>query len=289
MRDFINDKLTQVHNDFLKEISRFKICCVLKDLRFNGGNIPDYNLEYMQQLYLLRYFPAYLIEYYDIYKNIINLSFIDRYSVLSIGSGCGIDYYALYFALNQNHDLICYTGVDSCDWNYRDSLGNHEYYFENIDINNWTKFDWDGYNVIIFPKSIGEFSNDTFNALLKAIEKSRFKSNRLILVSSLRSSRVDDDGERLTRIINVFENHHEYNCMDDKNNYIHYRQNVRLDEYFPQFHYPNHILESITSLIENCDTYSRNGEACKDDCQYINKWPILKTGLIKYQIKRLER
>lgn len=289
MRDFINDKITQIHNDFLEEIGCFETCCILKELRFNGGNIPDYNLAYMQQLYLLRYFPAYLIEYYDIYKTIISLSFIDRYNVLSIGSGCGIDYYALYFALNQNHDLICYTGIDICDWNYRDSLGNDEFYFENIDINNWAEFDWDGYNVIIFPKSIGEFSNDTFNALLKVIKKSQFKSNKLILVSSLRSSRVDDDTDRLTRIINVFENHHDYNCIDDKETHTRYKQNVSLNTYFPQFHYPNDIRESIVSLIEYCDTYNMNGEACEYDCQYLNKWPILKTGLIKYQIKRLER
>ena len=53
-----------------------KTLCLLKDVTYLGGNIPDYSSIAVQQLYLLKYFPAYLIEYYDIYRDVLTDKFI---------------------------------------------------------------------------------------------------------------------------------------------------------------------------------------------------------------------
>ena len=92
-----------------------------------GGNIPDYSKPEIQQLYLLKYFPAYLIEYYEIFNDILKYKFIALpFNVLSVGTGCGIDYWGLEFALRDHGmdsaDYVYYTGIDKIPWNYREYL-----------------------------------------------------------------------------------------------------------------------------------------------------------------------
>jgi hypothetical protein len=293
--DFIEDKMNDIFEDFKSEVECLESCCMLKKLRFNNGNIPDYSIQIIQQLYLLRYFPAYFIEYYDIYRALLSKDFVDSYKVLSIGTGCGVDYYGLYFALKERDasavDDICYTGIDLIEWSYRDTIGNDWTYFINEDITQWKSLDWDGYNIIIFPKSIGEFTDDDFSKLLNIFKNSDFTEERIFLVSSIREQNDSIDTDRMEQIINVFEKEHSYHCLDDKSTYTYYRENVGLAKYFKEFNYPHYTLEYITSLIDKCKVYEENWfESCEQNCAtLLNKYPILRTGHIKYQIKRLER
>lgn len=295
MKDFIEDKMNEIFEDFKLEVENLESCCELKDLRFNNGNIPDYSIPIIQQLYLLRYFPAYFVEYYDIYRDLLNKDFIDCYKVLSIGTGCGVDYYGLYFALKEKDASavgdICYTGIDLIDWSYRDTIENDWIYFINDDITQWESLDWEEYNIIIFPKSIGEFTDVDFQKLLKVFENTHFNEDRIFLVSSIREQNDTIDTDRMEQILNVFEMTQGYHCLDDKSTYTHYTENVGLARYFKDFSYPNDILEYITKLIDNCKVYEENCyESCEQNCAtLLNKCPILKTGHIKYQIKRLER
>lgn len=295
MISFMKDKMNDIFEDFEFEVGRLGSCCILKDLRYNNGNIPDYSVPIIQQLYLLRYFPAYFIEYYDIYKDLISKNFIEEYKVLSIGAGCGVDYYGLYFALKEkdisNIDGICYTGIDLIEWSYRDTMGNNEVEFINEDITQWDDIGWNGYNVIIFPKSIGEFTDKDFNQLLGIFQNSDFIEDKIVLVSSVREQNDSVDTNRMKQIINVFEGTHKYHCLDKKTEYTYYKENVGLAKYFKNFNYPDEILAYITSIIDKCKVYEENWfESCEQNCAtLLNKYPILKTGHIKYQIKRLER
>lgn len=205
MRQFIEEKINEIFDDFRDELLEKRYYCELKELRFDGGNIPDYYNPIIQKYYLLRYMTAYFVEYYLIYKKLFELDFLDNnLNIFSIGSGCGIDFWGAKFArdLHSPETSICYTGIDSVDWDYKDNLGIEEHYFWHCNINSLDELDDDSYNVIIFPKSIGEFDLNTFYNLREVIKNSNFSENKLVVLSSLRKTRNDFDIERIASIIN---------------------------------------------------------------------------------------
>lgn len=294
MEIFIREKMDNIFNDFKSELNNLDNYCILKDVRFNRNNVPDYTNPIIQQLYLLRYFPAYLAEYYIIYKELLIQKHVGKpFNVLSIGAGCGLDYYGLNLALKDFNinlsDSVYYTGVDLVEWKYRDDLGNTDCWFFEDNIANWDELEQDDYNIIIFPKSIGEFDNYSFQQIENIFSNTMFKSDSLCIISSLRESRSFIDGERLSRLIDILETEHSYISLDPKEKCKVFTEKKGLISVIPGFKYPDHILEFITSLSTKCGTFIDWSENCQRDCTYLNKYPILTTGHIKYQSIRLER
>ena len=294
MRNFIETRMYDIFDDFRESLACYNCYCELKNLRFNSNNIPDYSKPILQQFYLLRYFPAYLVEYYDIYNTIRDEKFISTpYDVLSIGAGCGLDYFGLNYALQGEglsvSDYVYYTGIDQIDWGYRDTLDNTDCHFINRDINELSCLDAD-YNIIIFPKSIGEFTKAGFTRLEKIFRVSDFRTDRLVLISSLRELNANTDVNRLTSIATILEEIHGFKCLDDKKAYTHYRENAGLRTYFSDFIYPDEILSYIKSLSFRCPVRMGNGGvSCENECLAMNRSPILRTSHIKYQILKLQR
>lgn len=292
MKSFIQSKMDEIFQDFINDINGMQTLCDLKTLRFNGGIIPNYNESYIQRLYLLRYFPAYLIEYYYMYGTLLNLNFIKfPLNILSIGSGCGLDYYGLVFALKHRgisiNENLNYTGIDIVDWKYKDDLGNPNCRYIQTDINNFKIISENNYNVIIFPKSIGEFDTESFNKLLNTLEETLFLENDICILSSLREMHSEIDIERMNQIINVFGNKN-YVCNNPDINYYFFREKQTLFEAFPDnFTFPSYIIDFLKELLFNCPFYIKNGDSCFDDCKDLNRWPILRTDHIQYQIKLL--
>jgi hypothetical protein len=294
MKDFIDEKMHDIFSDFQESLQDLDKCCILKSVTFLGGNIPDYSIPAVQQFYLLKYFPAYLVEYYTIYNKILKLKFIkDNLNVLSIGTGCGVDYCGLEFALREHgmnaSSHAFYTGVDIIRWKYRDKFDNEDCHFLLKDITDWDKLDEEDYNVVIFPKSIGEFSQEQFLKIISTFENTKFASDRIILISSVREQSDSFDIPRLARIISVFEDSQKYVCLDERDTCTKFVENVGLRKYFPDFVFPQDILDFIANLVSRCKGFQENSKTCEDDCQNLNRSPILRTKHIRYQIKRLQK
>jgi hypothetical protein len=293
MHQFIEDKMETVFNDFREDLDRIGNFCQLKTFRFDMNNTPDYNNPIMQRLYLLRFLPAYLVEYYFMYNQMLNSNFINKtLNIISIGCGCGVDAWGGKFALDKyGHDLgMRYTGLDIVDWEYSDNVGLNEYYFLHTDINELTELDEEYYNVIVFPKSIGEISNATFNCLIRVLSNTNFKDDRVVLLSSVRKSRDFVDVNRLATITDTFEQVHGYKCLDDRRQYYFDDNERYLYEIYNNFIYPEDIKIFIKDLHTHCQGFINNGfESHEADCSDMSRWPILKTSQIKYQVLRLER
>jgi hypothetical protein len=102
MLDFINDLIMEVFGEFDEIIRETPTLCTLKKFNFSMSNVPDYNNLLYQQLYLLRFAHAYIMEYYRIYKKILNTRFLDLpLKILSVGAGSFLDLYGLYFLLQD--------------------------------------------------------------------------------------------------------------------------------------------------------------------------------------------
>ena len=293
MMQFIRNKMNAIYSDFSIEIAKRDTLCDLKNVTFEGQNIPNYANPTHQQFYLLKYFPAYLVEYYKIYSQIIEQKFLEiPWNVLSIGFGCGIDYYGLYFAvkgkrLNFNNSVI-YSGVDIIDWNYKDTLGNKHTRFLVQDISDWHHLD-SKYNVIIFPKSIGEFSHTTFGRLEKILKESSFDNKKICLINSLREQRINFDIERFRRLSEILTKVHGYSAMDDVGQVQDFgSKGIRSICY--DFVYPDGIKDFVTALLHQCQGYAKNQETPhRKDCKCLNRSPILKTDHIRYQVVKFQK
>lgn len=291
-------KLNQIFNDFIEELECMDKYCNLKSFNFSSSNLPNYNDGIIQKYYLLRFMMAYFTEYYEIYTQLIRMNFLEeRFNILSVGCGCGIDFWGLRFAKQQTNSQmnIRYTGLDIVDWQYWDSF-NEEVYFINTDIRELQCLDENEYNIIIFPKSIGELDLLTFNQFKKAICNTEFNSNKLVIISSLRSTRTDVDKNRTKDIVQTLATSNMYSILDNLDTYWYFPKkengwDYRIKDRINELDYPIEISNFMTSFYTNCQGYiDNNKKCCYSNCSKIlGRFPITTMSQVKYQIIRLER
>lgn len=287
---FLDEKMNMIFEDFQRDVYNEGCLCKLKEFNFSGTQLPNYRDEMAQKFYLLKYLPAYLTEYYYIYNQIFNRDFLkENYSILSLGCGCGVDLWGLNY-LKEKKSLkypVNYTGVDVVKWKYSE-FDNMNGRFKNIDVLDMEKLEGD-YNTIIFPKSISEFDELTFQHLKNIIGKKEFNSKRIILVGALRRSRMESDMQRLEKITDIFIKKHGYLVADsettipsDNAPYIH--------QVASDINYPVEIKKYLISLNTQCNKYKSNGKNCEFSCsELLGRYPILKTSQMTFKIIYLEK
>lgn len=295
MKDFIEAKTQKIYEDFLDNLNSAKRLCKLKELTYEGGNCPDYGDKFIQQYYMLRYFPAYLAEYFLMFKKLFKYKFLNSsLRVLSLGCGCGIDYWGLYFAAQSKGvslDDMVYSGIDIIKWNYRHNFDHHNVRFFKKDISTISKLNRRDYNVIVFPKSIGEFSDDVFGNIEQILANSQFKRQRICVLCSVMKESCAQffDITRSERIAKILNEHHSFECLDNPAEFWTYKRSEGIRRVCNDFVYPDEIKNYISILSEKCPTFIENNQACKADCSALNRQPILKTDYINYQAIRFEK
>jgi hypothetical protein len=295
VRQFIKQKLQAVMADFQSSKTDAGCLCECKQVTYEAGNSPDYSNPQVQQAYMLRFFPAYLAEYFLMYRRLLRADFLQGpLRVLSIGCGSGIDLWGLKFAVEDSGidpaEQIEYTGVDLASWAYRDDLGLPVVRFLQQDITDWQQLDRTNYNVFIFPKCIGEFPTDVFQNIRAMFSASAFDSDRICGLCSLMNLGLDHDIDRFTSIAGVMQRPLGFQCLDDAQVYRHYPKTPALNQVCSGFDYPDDILQEVKSLADQCPKRIANGASCEEDCEKaLNRWPILKTTYVKYQMLRFQR
>lgn len=291
MNGVVCEILNEIFSDFREEVESGKRLCDLKTLRFDRGHLPDYGSKLVEQLYLLRYLHVYTYEYYDIYKRIFSQRFLKHNfaDVLSIGCGSGADYLGLHFACTENgKSSFRYRGIDSVDWPYKKIFRDENAGFDVCDASMFKNFS-DRYNVIIFPKSIGEFGRTAFRGMLTAFRNTEFRQNRIILAASLRDTYIDDDIGRMEQIVNTVARANNYLVKDGINEIYSYKDGW-LGNTFKGFDYPDEINDYLDKLHTQCLNFNKNNKACAETCKEIlDKHPIFVGQYLKNQIIRLER
>jgi len=286
MEDFIKDKMSIIFSDFINNVEKEPLCD-LKSFSFKDGKLPDYFNPKHQQLFLLRYFPAYLCEYKYLYEKIYNEAVLSDYNVLSIGCGCFLDYHGLTFASSKSSKLIKYTGIDIIEWSYNNIFIDSNIEFHQKMIEDYQFPETVDYNIIFFPKSISEISDEGFNIFLENLKKINFSSNRIYIISSNRDSFFKYDEVRYNRIIDVFR-YIGYNC-----NKIKPTQELKKKEAFcyfdKHFYYPDNVKNYLNTLHEKCSEFIKNNNSCYDNCGKLSRSPILTTNYISFLFNVMER
>ncbi|MCL2721802.1 MAG: hypothetical protein FWD47_10760 [Treponema sp.] len=285
MEEFIKSKMNIVFSDFLNFAGKERLC-ELKDFNYCERKFPIYNNIKHQQLYLLRYFPAYLSEYKYLYQKITNEAKLTEYNVLSIGCGCFLDYHGLVFALSQSSKPIKYTGIDIIEWNYNHLFLDQNIQFSQIKIEDYEFPLSTDHNIIFFPKSLSEIPDDGLNVLLGNLQKINFTSDYIYLVSSTMDKGFVHDEGKYKRIISAFENISFYCNSYQPTQELKKKAFLHFDN---DFYYPDSVKNYLNSLHEKCVEYTTNNKNCKDDCINITRSPILTTNHVSFIINILER
>lgn len=298
---FCKNKMVEIFSDFKNDVDNIPKLCILKELRYDSNNVPEYSKDIIQRLYLLRYFPAYLSEYYIMYKDLLKSGFIEdnNFNIISLGCGSGIDCYSMMIALTKRglnpSEYMRYTGIDYIPWLYfpiiNSSTDNYIWRLQ-YNLGSMEQLDEENYNVIVFPKSIGEFSADVYDNLLHIMENTNFTHNRLACLCSFRDSKKDADISRFEKVIQKIIDRHGYTALDERNMYTHY---VQKDEYWhnicPEvFEQPEEIVQYLINILGCCSGYVDNNYSPHETaCERIAWYPIKKVGYAKWRIIRLER
>lgn len=284
MNYMILNKFDNVFDDFRGEVLNANCLCKLKKLTFSGDSLPDYNDTTLQKFYLSRYLLAYYVEYAKLYEDLIEKDFIKNdYNILSIGCGCGLDLWGLKKATEDTKINYNYTGLDCVNWIYSEFF---EEKFINDRIENIYKLDKSNYNVIIFPKSIGEFEEKTFENLKNTIKNSNFDEKNIVLISAHRKSREEYDRKRLFEIMEVFEYEHNYIFKDSSTVSTEYGNKQYLEYINPQIKYPWEKMK----FIKHLPCFCKERLICSEDCeQSLSRYPVNSNSQFCYQIITLTK
>lgn len=293
----ITDYVKEIYNDFSLYVNEKNYLCKLKELNFQAGAVPNYEVKEIQQLYLLRYAFAYAFEYSNMYYNILSkIEDINQIKVTSIGCGVMIDYWALIKSIKEiglDRIQIIYIGIDEIDWNYKfekRKIDNVHFRKENIVdyMNSQAFFDSDIY---FFPKSISEFDCDEMKAICDNFKNKEIIKDKIYFGISLRYDQwsMDRDMSKTKSIVDALrKNGFEADTSYDE--YIYFKEDKGIAAYDNEFKYPDDALDYIKTLNTHCKQFCEIGENCNTDCKSkLNRWPTLKTGKICYQVIEFER
>ena len=279
MQTFINKFLENAFAKFKHYQSRNSRLCKLKDLDFQAGHSPCYSDEWVQSLYLMRYFYAYFTEYYCLYQD--TLSWIEAEpKILSIGCGCGVDGAALYFAsLSKKFQ---YIGYDCVNWelNVKNFLPSPT---SAIDIrsNDITTTCFPPSNVLMFPKSLSDIDEIVFAKFVNNLSADFFEK-KIIILSSIMAEGIGYDVERMRVIVSKMESL-GYKLTKGNIEPIVF-QNPQACCTYINSTFPEEIKDFIGNLKDQC-------EANNDDCSRCNisRHPKLTTHSARFQQLVLER
>lgn len=294
----IEQYLNCIYKDFEKYTDNAGGLCDLKGLSYKNSCIPDYRNIRVQQLYLLRYAYAYSYEYTEIYRQVLQRMGKQRsLSVVSIGCGSMIDYWSLTQALacgNQAECVVNYVGIDAVEWNYRfpkRTQDNIIPYLHNDAVDCFVKNPKFVSDIYFFPKSISEFSMQEIKQIADCFEKKPIEKDKFFICVSLRNSAEKRafDMEK-TRILTEAIEKNGFSANNEHRKYYFYSDNRGIAAFDKSYHYPEEIIQHMSSLSEKCRNNRCKGSSCGYECcSNLNRKPILKTEQICYQIIPFER
>ena len=201
IEDFLVQFVQRKFEEFLsciEDTSQENVCELQKAFNTNGWS-PDYNNKLHRLFYFVKYAIPYCIEYREIYRKILQSPLFknkERISVLSVGCGAMLDMVGLKYAACTSSCSVpwCYHGVDLVNWQCAEitSLLGDGCCFSHANICN-INFDNCEYDVIIFPKSISDISDEDLKKFVDALCHANLSKDIALVMSKRGSSFSDDD------------------------------------------------------------------------------------------------
>jgi|GEM_PF-561465 len=179
-------------HDLYKKCILDNSLCKLQSFDFHDRT-PTYENPLHRRIYYLRYAAAYCIEYYEIFKRILELGWFEKeriIKVLSLGCGAMFDAVGLKFALDTASTTYdtAYFGIDRVDWRCQETriLPNQQCVIADMVTCSYP----DSLNLLIFPKSLSELHDDVLKNIADTLT-GHLEKTTVILLSKRRQSSED--------------------------------------------------------------------------------------------------
>lgn len=286
-----------VQNNFDQLTNRLAPLCDCKAFTFQNGSSPDYSNSDIQKLYLSRYAAAYYAEYYYVFeREILPRLTTSNPSILSIGTGVGLDLAAISHCLRQHNKSASpnLVGVDRVVWDTAKEVfggfGGRIYQADLSLPESLASLDGTVFDLIVFPRSLGEIHSVIKEKLVEAL--SRIKcSDKHWIVSFARK-----EGNYLSKDALAFRKIAEH--WSEKG----YSTTANLDQYTrftssmawrticaPWWDYPSPVydgLEKFHSLCSQLGVCSISG-SCRD--VFSRMRPMMKSDYSRWQVAEFRR
>ena len=274
IQSIIDCHLSNILSSFQQHRNSVESICILRDATYENGQIPDYSNVLIREYYLLRYFYAYFAEYYYLYSiafKKLGLNFEKPISIASVGCGAGIDFFALRAVMPYG---FRYNGFDIINWDFPKD-DNASFSLQNI-----SDIRLHDINVLMFPKSLSEFSQEEFDSFFNNFDPHSLRYP-FCIVSSMMDKGGEYDVERTKRLERkicdtgyisqtVFPNQKDTTETFGPN------ENACYDLISASC--PQDVVDYLLKIKESCVPTSR----CID-C-HIDRMPILTTDYVRFQI-----
>lgn len=308
LKGFINGQIKKLYEEFKTKVQINKELCSLIRLDYQDDSMPNYKDSLVAHYYLLRYLPAYISEYYWIYNILLKKHNVPvNFSVLSLGSGNGLDYIALEFALQDKYkknsrknikQKIFHQGVDILTWpiNYshnsvfekkNDAIVKpcfQEMDFATFKINELQP------DIIIFPKSFWEiYSNCTHNSLKIFFENWNTKKKIFWIIVAYKDSIAGDEKYKIKEIIKNtwMEKFYSWDsCKSEKSELPdgEGRWEDGLQRILGDWNYSQEIIKYLREVFQGCSKKNQNNCCDTKKCPHEGKDPILSINYMNWEI-----
>lgn len=281
--DYINNKAENLK----EKIANGCDLCGCRSLRFDYGNLPDYNNDLLQDVYIIRYGLAYAFEYKRMYKRLLESLTPGRtLEVTSLGCGNMVDYWSLKQVLPANCS-VRYHGVDVIDWNDKfPAWARDRIDFVQEGINDYlAECDSLTSDVYVFPKSISELSKDEVEDICRMIREKGFAKNEVHFLFSMRANQYNLDCD-MAKTQKISESIMELGMVPDTEACALYEgldkmicncdRDFSIDEL-------NGAYNLLNNLPYMCDNYNESNRVC-ERCRENRTQPMLKAKYMRYQI-----
>lgn len=262
---------------------------LIREVTFEGGNLPDYSQPMVQNVYALRFMYARAFGYREMFRCLLRTGGIPKQvplNILSIGCGSGIDYWAACMACREGSKseepdkYAFYTGLDLIDWQRKwgkKYLGSSADYVQCDAVEYLEKQPFLRQNVFVFPQSISEFSEEDFEKICAVFAGKRFcypsryrdemneRDNVNILVS-LRLTGLEEDKRRSDLLADAMEQN-DFRLKSPENAEVFRGEDVYGEQHItdcdPELGYPRTILKFFKAQHEKGNgtmpsTYAKN-------------------------------
>lgn len=298
-----DEKIKQVLDSFLfSAFERFKRVVEnegankIKKFDFETNGV-DYSDQLVRDFYVLKYFYAYLYEFYEIYVKLLETSFFrDKpLNVISLGAGSCVDYFGLFLAKEEKNlsNTIKYHGFDKINWKNSNGFEIENFYFleQNIfDLCSLVSyFDSTCINIIVFPNSLYELCSN-YGQLKPIIFHQDYFTYNVCYIATFRNpiekikSRCSEYFDGLNSLFLDCANFRDTIRFWSKSKTTNSAETPAIIGRKNNFKYPDDIIQYLkfNTVTEKCHNFSSNGQHCNSMCNDFEPIPILRTFYMHY-------
>jgi hypothetical protein len=286
-----------VQNNFDQLTKRVAPLCDCKSFSFQNGSSPNYSNSDIQKLYLARYAAAYYAEYHSVFElEILPKLNTKSPTVLSIGTGVGLDLAAMVHCLRQHEPSASpiMIGVDRVEWDAAAAVfGGIGGTFCQADLSapdSLDRFDGTEFDLIVFPRSLGEIHSAIQEKLIQALSRIQCRDQHWVVSFARKEGNYLNQDMQAFRQIAAHWNEKGFSTSTNFDQYTEFSSSKAWRTVCsPWWDYPSSVydgLEGFQSLCSQLGVCGISG-SCRD--VFSRMRPMMKSGYSRWQVAEFTR